>query len=610
MQLAGPAALLATDSVEDELAVLESQTVRDHICSSMYLACKPVPDWEPNPITYQVLRVLSILFHTRAPLDYSQLAYPVVQSLEMDYSRLMHAKAVMEVDKTGNYKLTVNGAQSTAAPVGSELSIAGLTIAADGFTPGVAQRWQLKVSDPERVAIEMLDDLTVFRVGQRSQTIGVRYEDAHPELAARVVKALMDYYIQRDVDITQQVSTESLSYINEQISQIQAELEQQRQQMLTLLQDRQSLLASSVSPEVPSNYMKLDLQLSELQTERKQFDSLIDQLEDDKGFLGYYDPGVSSRRLETDLVDQIMNTERALQVELETKTEQHPRVVELRQLLDKLRGDMRKLLTESAGQIDREIANIRQERGQFETLLDLTPAASTELEKLKGEIEIRSQSLAALYGEKQRAALQQISSISSIKMLDPATPDRRHVRPRIFQSALTAVIFALFMTLAAILAYRAIDPAVTCARDLTSRFNLPVLAVLTASGNRNSEYELSRFRHELRKLRDAGNKRLGIVATSSGISIREAVEIAKKSMTTGDGTGAVTEVIGIEQSGHAAVYSETLHGIDALLLATTTGRSKLTELTPLISELSAAGRKLAGFVLLIGNSRDNGDTQA
>ena len=59
--LAGPAALLASDSTEDELAVLESQTVRDHVASQLHLACQPVPVWQPNPFMYQVQRVFSML---------------------------------------------------------------------------------------------------------------------------------------------------------------------------------------------------------------------------------------------------------------------------------------------------------------------------------------------------------------------------------------------------------------------------------------------------------------------------------------------------------------------------------------------------------------------
>ena len=610
--LAGPAALLASDSTEDELAVLESQTVRDHVASQLHLACQPVPVWQPNPFMYQVQRVFSMLFGASAPLDYAKLAYPTVTQLEMDWDRAEGSSAIVSVDKAGNYSLIFNKAAGTAVPVGQPLSAHGLTVALTGFSPNVAQRWRLVLSDPDRIAIEMLDKLSVFRVGQRSQTVGVRYEAAHPELAANVVKAVMDYYMQRDIDITQQVSKESLVYIDQQVKQVDDELEQLRQQMLTLLKDRSNLLASGATPDVPSNYLKLEMQLGDLRTSRSQISSLLNQLNSDKGFLGYYDPGTGSRRLETDLVEQIMSIERALKSEMETKTEQHPRIQELRQQLDKLHADLGKLLKESIGQVDRQIASVQQQRGEFESLLALTPQASTELERLKGEIQIRSETLGALYGERQRAALQQISSVSAITMLDPAVPDRRHVRPRILQSVLTAGIFALLVTIAMLLAYRAIDPAVRSPRDLTGRFGAPVLATLDESGAGGRDIELSRLRHRVRHLLSEPGARLAVM-TVGGEGRSEAVAALIRPMIGGAAPaaeGAGERIVAAPGSGIAALYSDATSDIASVVIATRPGPRRLTELSGLVSELNGAGHQLAGFILLRSRGGNNGGSQA
>jgi uncharacterized protein involved in exopolysaccharide biosynthesis len=601
MALAGPAALFAADAVEDELAVLESLSMRTYVADELKLACKPVPAWDPNPFVYQVKRITALLTNGKPPLNYSELAYPQVTQVTVDFRQAKGRKYFLYVDGQGNYTLGVGRKKGPSAAVGQPLSGSGLTVALDGFTPGVAQRWALKVTDPERVAVDVLNSLSVFRVGSRSQTIGVRYEDAHPELAARVVSTLMDHYVERDVAITQEVSSESLSYIEEQIDTVQGELDQFRQQLMGLLQDRSSLIASSADTTIPGNYLQLDQQLQGLRTERSQIDALLAQLKSDQGFVGYYEVSPGSRRLESDLVDQIMSTERELQQELQTKTEQHPDVVELRHKLDSQRGDLKELLNESQAQIGREIAATEGQRGKLESLLELTPTASIELERLKGEMLIRSESLGALYGERQKAALQQISSISTIRILDPAVVDREHLRPRVMQSVLTAIIFSLFITAALLLGLRAVDTTLRGPRDLQGRFGLPVLGVLARDGSGGSEEELNRLKLMLQHSGVSGLGKLAVLSTA-GTEPAGALAQLLAQLLSGTATDEVPapQVVAAGGNGVSALYSNTVVSADAVIIATAPGAGRLKALGQLVEELKASQRRLLGFVLLQG----------
>ena len=109
MRMLEPVTWLTSDSVEDEMAVLESQTARDTVAEELHLACKPIPDWEPNPFLYQVQRVWSMLFGTTPPTNYAYLDYPQVTQLELDYPKVRGADLRVAVNADGTYALLLRG---------------------------------------------------------------------------------------------------------------------------------------------------------------------------------------------------------------------------------------------------------------------------------------------------------------------------------------------------------------------------------------------------------------------------------------------------------------------------------------------------------------------
>lgn len=599
MKMLEPVTWLSSDSVEDEMAVLESQTARDSVAEKLHLECKPVPDWAPNPFLYQVRRVWSIIFRTTPPTNYAYLEYPTVTQLEMDYPKVRHADLRVAVNKDGTCSLLRKGRSVSTGQIGDTLEADGLKIALEGFTPGVNQRWKLDITEPERVGIDLTKDLSIFRVGARSNTIGVRYQDAHPELAANVVSALMDFYMQRDLNITQQVSRESLDFVESQISAVRGELDDLRGQMKDLLNTKANLLASGNNAGLIDKYLQGGLTLGELRTERGQYKALLKQLDSKEGFLGYYEPTGGSRSLETELIDSIMQTELDLQKELQTKTEQHPDVIKLRESLDKQNDDLRKLLNESLAQVDREVSAAEHQQGSFESLLKLSPTATTELARLDSEITIRSETLGTLYSEQQKAKLQQIAAISTIRMLDPALPDRENISPRILQSVLTAVVFSAFITIALLLGVRVMDTGVRMPSDLASRFQVPVLATLHKDGGGGSDLELSRLRSKLAQLAATEVDKVAVIASHDGDCAKNIAGLFEKLISAGSKGAAVNLKVQYSSlTGLEGLFDQAIAGVDNIVLACPPGVRRLTEIAPMVDEVAGLRKHLAGFILL------------
>ena len=594
------ASFLTKDTTEDYLAGLESQSLRQRAADTLNLACKPVPDWQPNPLFYQISRILSLLFKTKAPLDYTELAYPSVTTLNMDFARVKRAKFAIELDGKGKYTLLSKGRVVDTKPVGQPLSTGGFEVALDGFTPDKAQRWKLALTDPAEITTEMRNTITVFRVGLRSNTIGVSCTEAHPKLAAKVVNTIIEHFIQRDIEGTQQISQDSISYIDRQIEQIEGEIAALQSQQEDLLSDRSSLLASAARMPAAQGLLAQKESLGTLQTEHSNLSALIDNIDSDEEYIGYYDSGILNRPIEVELVQDILETEKRLKTELLVKTENHPDVIRERVRLKSLRDNLINLLDESRSQLSKDISSVRKKIGEYELLLDLSPAVEVELKKIETDLTIRSQTLGTLYAQQQVANLQKISNTSPIRILDAGVPQNRPVSPRIMMVALGSILFSLLFTAALLIFMSAFDKSIFGENDLTSKFGAPVIAVIGPDGKADG-VNSARLLSSLRSLA-AKSERSVIFAGASpdmGVVLDSLRSAAKSVSPDIGGKFRIVERERIEE-----LYGEG-HAGGTAIIVTPCGARQRVAVSRLVAEADKAGLSLAAFVLIADAGRSS-----
>lgn len=595
-----PLAMLAGDNIEDELAVLESLSIREHTCDQLHLECKPVPVWQPNPFGYQVARVFAFIFRTKKPLDYGKLDYPATTELELNYAKMTKRKLLVSVTTDGNYSLLVNGRVADTQPVGTPLSTDGLKIALSGFTPGVKQSWRLMLTEPELVAVMLHDRLTILRVGARSNTIGVKCEELHPGLAARIVNTMMDFYIKRDTENKQQNSADLLVYVDQQIGDVEQQLSDNRAQMEELLGNQKNLIASGSSPAVTSAYLDYQDQLSQLRTEQAQVKQLRQVLDSDQPLLGYYNSDILNRPVEVDLAQRIMDGEQQLANELLVKTEEHPDVVEIKRTIAARRADLATLIDEDLGQLDRKIGNARSGVGRYSELLDLTPEASVDLQKLQSNITVATQVLATLYAQRQQVALDKESDVSPIVVLDPGQANYRPARPRLLMAGFVSVLVSLLLTAALLIALRLLDTDVRGPASLAGRNGAVVLATLDGEGNPINDVEARRLKMLLGQMLKKSSGRLALVGTTGSQQAEAVLAACRKLLdeagTSGEAAGS-SRLVAAQGCGEPALYDSAIAESDRVILITTPGRKRLKQLEPVLAVMRELGYPLAGWIL-------------
>jgi len=593
-------ALLGRTAIEDQLAVLESESIRRYATDKLHLVVKPVPMWEPNPAFYQIKRVLAILTGGRRPIDYAKLSYPAVDYLEFAFEKAGKKDIWIQVDGKGSYTLFVDGKSLDTKPVGERLTLDGLSIALSGFTSGVEQKWQLKMTDPERATRRLFENVTVLRLGATSNTIGLRSVDAHPELAARIVSTMMEFFMERDKEIRRTTASDQLEYIEKQIEMTKTEQEELLYAIRETLSDTAGKLVGDSAQEVRRLYLEQEKELAYLRNSRTILKNLYEHAVGDQSFIGYLTEGLPVE-IETNVLSSIVAKERALAQARETKTENHPDVIKLRTDLEMQREQLNSMVEDNLKLLDTRISQSDKKLARYSKLLDASPETSTELTRLLGDVEIRTKSIGELYAQRQIANLHLISNDSPIKVLDAAVPYRIPTSPRLILVAASSFVAALLLTIALLFAWQAVDPRLYVPADIEARFGAPVLAVLSESGELEADEQAVRLGLKIEQILVRKDGKLGVFTAAS----IDKTEIAKKAIVSGlKAVGNPTHddfdsrFIAIPGCGTKALYSPELKDAAGVVLVVTPGKRRLSEVSGIVSEIEALDYSLVGWIYI------------
>jgi uncharacterized protein involved in exopolysaccharide biosynthesis len=592
-------------SVENQLVVLESQSARQYAADKLNLTCKPVPLWEPSPLGYNILRGWAKLTGGKRPKNYAVLDYPRVIELEMDYEKLKKVALAVELDGDGSYRLLRNGAVVAEGKVGEALATDSFRVALDGFTPGVSQKWQLKLYEPGLIARNLYDKTVIFQI-TRSNAIGVKCLEVHPQLAKRIVEAMMEHVMQRDIELRQASSRNQIDYLNEQIDTIKNELGGFRGDLLAFLEDKQNLVSSAKEEDIAGSFLSSEATILSLQNDLATVNNVLNRLRSGKEFVGTIDASLPTE-IANLLLANIASLERNVQVDLETKTEEHPDIILMRKQIAENRNSLEKLLAESTGQIAKRIAYYQERLAKYGALLSNSPVSTVEVSRLESEITTRTATLSQLYVQLQMANLQAISEDSAISILDPADVLPYPVVPRLLYVAVMSVFVGLFLTMAVLFAQSALDKSLRSPGELALKLKANVLATLDLGAAKPDESELVRLGAKLSVILDSLGGAVALIdARERGIKGIYVSDSAKKACVS------ALEIVGYHRSNDAerllvafvgsgarAVYNPALKDVKAAILIATPGKRAVSALRDTVAACRECDLAVAGWVFAV-----------
>lgn len=330
-----------------------------------------------------------------------------------------------------------------------------------------------------------------------SRLVRVKFDDTDPERARRILAALTDVYLERNINLAQEFTTSGAEWLGTQLAKLKQELDDSERALHDYKSGKQIL---SVSLDDQSNMLReeisqLNSSLISVKTRREAVAAKVAQL----SRLDATDPvNLPSQAL---LDSTVLQTLRARYVDAKTehdallaegKGANHPQVVALQAKIDTAKqallaevSNVRQAASAELTATERELGGLAKLYANAEKRaldLNLLEIDYRKLERTKANTE----KLYSLVLERTKETdLTRMMRFNNIQVVEAATLTRAPVRPRVFLNMAVGLLGGLALGFILALGRNNLDRSLKSPEDVEQLLQLPYLGLLPRIGDRS-----------------------------------------------------------------------------------------------------------------------------
>ena len=497
--------------VENEIEVIQSRTLMDHVVKSNYLYA---PVFEQG-------KVKAVSAYTTSPVTV------VVQNPD---SLKGYDKIELDYDKGGNtvtlnkkYKCGMNEFLNT--PFGILKFIPNKY-----YTPGIINKQlYFSLKDPKVVAMNILPNLSVAPSSKLSTVVNLSYRDEIPERAEDILNSLILSYEESAILDKNSLARNTLKFVEERLNIVAADLAAIEQKVQQYKSGKSAVDISTQGQLYLQNVSTNDQKLSEVNMQI----SVLDQVEKfvtNKNNGGGIVPstlGVSDPMLST-LIDKLYTSELEYEKLKTTVGENNPKLVSLSDQISKIRPNILENIQSQRQSLTAAKSNLNVTNSNYNSILNTVPQKERQLLDISREQNIKSNIYSFLLQKKEESALSYASTVSNSRVVDTAQAGAFPVSPNKKLIYLVALAAAMALWVAVITLKEAFTGKILYRREIESLTTIPIIGEVAFEKSKNpiviKAGKRSFIVEEFRKLRtslsflgiDSTHKKILVTSNISG----------------------------------------------------------------------------------------------
>lgn len=332
--------------------------------------------------------------------------------------------------------------------------------------------WQ----DAEKLALGLSNSINVARVNEVTNVLGLSYFSENPRLGMDIVNQYMREYQQSSLEDKKQIASQILEFIDEQLDTVfhdlggvERNLQKYRERNRVFKPDVQAQLSLHEYSEGNNEQSKLGVKL-------KVTDYLINYLSDSKNKFNIIPSTLGIE--EPTLLQQVTEFNR-IQLERETALRNtapnNPRVLNLDAGIDKLRLDMIETLKNVRQTQLMSIEELSGKAKETNRLITAIPSKEKQMMEVTRQQSILQELYSYLLQKKLETAIASASTISSIKVVEPAIESAIPVSPNRKGIYIIALFIGVGLPVGIIFLKEFLDDKVKSKSDIQQNTDAPLL---------------------------------------------------------------------------------------------------------------------------------------
>ena len=356
---------------------------------------------------------------------------------------------------------------------------------------GTARR--SNATDVDTEVLKKFQDRLDIEPLKRSRLIEISFESNDPRLATQVVNTLADTYIEQNLEVRWQASQKASEWLSQQLLDMKVQLEKSEDALQQYARDNGLLFLETdkgtTENIVTQRLRELQEELTKAQTDRYEKESLYRLLE--QGDFAAL-PGVFDNKLMQDLTERLAELERERSRLSAIFYPDYPQVKEIQSQID----DSQERLTTERDRAAQAITNdyhagvkreemVQRAFQEQQKQADVIAEKSVQYNILKREADTNKQLYVGLLEKLKETGVSTSLKAANIRVVDPAYPPKRPVRPRILLNLSLALVFGVALGIGGAFLQEHLDNTFKTADEIERFLHLSVLASVPAVQSSN-----------------------------------------------------------------------------------------------------------------------------
>ena len=364
----------------------------------------------------------------------------------------------------------------------------------------------------QQVLLHFQEALSIDPV-KRSRLVGVSFESTDPERAARIVNTLAGSYIEQSLEARWKATQKATEWLSQQLLGLKSRLEKSEDELQQYARENGLLFLESEKGKVENIFderlRQLQEELTRAQAARFEKESLY-RLVQTGDYVSL--PGIAENKLIQDLAVRLADLRREQALLSTTFNPEYPKVKQLQSQIDEVDGIITKERQHAAERITNEYIAAEKREGFVRTAFEQQEKQANQIAErsvqyniLKREAETNKQLYDGLLQRLKEAGVSAGLKASNVRIVDPAEPPRKPVKPRILLNLSLALLFGLALGVGAAFLQEHLDNTLKTSEDVSRFIQLPTLAMIPSVESLNGHSMRAYGFRERMKLLSNGN---------------------------------------------------------------------------------------------------------
>lgn len=344
----------------------------------------------------------------------------------------------------------------------------------------------------ETVLTSFQDRLDIRPI-RRSRAVELRFDSRDPELAARVVNAVAENYIQKNLEARWDATQKASAWLSAQLKDLKATLENSEDDMQKYAADNGLLYLETGKGEqesiVNQSVREVQEELNKAQADRMEKESIFRLVQ--SGNYGSL-PGVFESKLLQDLTVRLADLQREHAQLAVTFTEAYPKVKETQSEIVEIQSSLERERWRAAQKISNDyFAALRREKLVRQAFAEKQTEANQIAEKsvqygiLNREVDTNKELYDGLLQRLKEAGVSAGLNAGNIRIFDPGTVPYRPIAPNYPLNLGLATFLGLGLGISLAFLREHLDQTIRYSEDVSHFLRIPVMGFIPTVGARN-----------------------------------------------------------------------------------------------------------------------------